>query len=126
GLAASAVSPSVDITQATINAARAMHAGHMSLLLQRSRSPRTLRFGALANTLVDVRPALPHPRSMVILNQSQCRVVEFDQRSSVHLAQPVLHVRDDRIRHEQRPSDFQKCRPLDCLHVSPEMTVLVT
>src|SRR5260370_7588744 len=49
-----------------------------------SRSPRTLRFGPLANTLVDVRPALPHSRSLSILTQSHCRALKFYHRSPVH------------------------------------------
>jgi hypothetical protein len=53
-------------------------------------------------------------------------VVKLDQSSAIHLAQAVLNVRDDGIRHKQRPVEFQQSRPLDSLNVSPQMTVLTS
>jgi len=41
------------------------------------------------------------------------------------IRQAVLHIRDGRIGHEQWPADFEECRPLDGLYVSPEMTVAI-
>src|ERR1700736_3161458 len=87
--------------------------------------PRTKGLRLLADPLVDVAPAGRHPFSMILLNQSERRVMEFDQRSTVGLSQAVLHIRDGRIGHEQRPADFEQRRPLDGLHVSPEMTVAI-
>src|ERR1700722_18628431 len=47
-----------------------------------------------------VRPALSHALLVIVRNSSECQVMKLDQRSAVFFAQPVLQVRDDRIRHE--------------------------
>src|SRR6266404_879790 len=89
------------------------------------RSPRTFRLRPLPHTLIDVPPPLRHPFSVVLQNQSKRRVMKADQCSAISLAQAVLHVRDGGIRHEQWPSDFEQRRPLDGLHHSPEVAVVV-
>jgi hypothetical protein len=49
---------------------------------------------------------------------------ERDQRSAIDFRQPVLQIRDDRHRHEQRSRNLEQRRPLDRLHVSPEVPVV--
>src|ERR1700740_859023 len=89
-----------------------------------SAIPR-IGFGASAYPIIDMGPTLVDAFSVLVLNQSQRSVVEFDQRAAVVVTQPVLQVRDYRVRHEQRPGDFQQSRVLDRLHVSPEMPVAI-
>src|SRR5215510_5244328 len=50
-------------------------------------------------------------------------MAERDQRSTVDFLEPVLQVRDDRHRHEQRSRDLEQRWPLDRLYVSPEVSV---
>src|SRR5437879_3948611 len=95
------------------------------LLSLRGRLPRAKGFRLLAYALVDLAPAGRYSFSVILVDQSKCSVLEFDQSSTVGLSQAVLHIRDDRIGHKQRPADFEECRPLDRLHVSPEMTVAI-
>src|SRR3984893_3215308 len=72
------------------------------------RSPTAPRcLCSLSQVGVSVTPALPDSFSMLILNQSKRGVMKFDQRSTSHLAQSVLHIRDDRIRHKQGAGDLQ-------------------
>src|SRR5258708_4428453 len=96
---------------------------YVLLLSLRRRWPRTRGLRLLAHPLVDVAPAGRHSFSVILLDQSERRVLELDQCSTVGLNQAVLHIRDDRIGHEQWPVDFKQCRALDGLYVSPEMTV---
>jgi len=103
-----AASLPVDITLAIINAALARHAGHIGFLLaQQSRSPRTRRFCPLPYTFMNMPPALGNSFAVLLLNQSQRRVPKLNQGSVIYFTQAVLHIGDDRIRHEQRPADFQ-------------------
>src|SRR6266849_194963 len=95
------------------------------VLLLRCGLPRKKGLRPLADALVDAAPTGRHSFSVILLNQSKRRVMELDQRSTVGLAQAVLYIRDHRIGHEQRPADFEQRRPLDGLHVSPEMTVAI-
>ena len=73
-----------------------------------------------------VRPALVHALPVVILNQTERCMMELDERSAIFLAQPVLQIGDNRIRHEQRTGKFNQRGPLDGLHVSPEMPVAIS
>src|SRR5215470_1559786 len=88
-------------------------------------SPRTASLRALAHAGVDVAPTLSHTGPVVILDQSERRVMELDQRSARFFAQPVLHVRRDRIRHKKRPVELEQRRPLDRLDVPPQIPVVV-
>src|ERR1035441_10289085 len=94
--------------------------GHAGRLLP------ALSLSPLAHARVHVGPALSHALFVIVRNKSECHVVELDQRSPIFFAQPVLQIRNHRIRHEQRSGDFDKRRPLDGLHVSPEMAVAIT
>src|SRR5579864_3973760 len=84
-----------------------------------------LPLGACLDALVDVRPSPSHAAPVLFLNQSERLVVELDHRLAALLAQPVLQVRHDRIRHEQRPGNLKQRGTLDRLHVSPQMSVAV-
>src|ERR1017187_2418290 len=68
-------------------------------------------------------PPACHPSPMIVLNQSQRRMMKLDQRPATPLTQPVLHIRNHRIRHKQRPRKLQQGRSLDRLHVSPQVPV---
>src|SRR5260370_42261815 len=103
-----------------------MHAGHIKFLFpRRTRSPRTRRLRPLPHALMDVPPALRHSFSVVIQNQSKPRVMKSEQCSAIFLAQAVLHIRYDWIGHEQRPRNLEQRWPLDGLHHSPKVAVVV-
>src|SRR5260221_331491 len=61
------------------------------------------RFRPLTKIRVHITPALRNALPMLILNHSQRRMMKLDQRPAIHLAQPILQIRHNRIRHEQRP-----------------------
>src|SRR5256885_3763431 len=106
--------------------ALAIHAGHIKYLLSRQpRSPRTRRLRPLPNAIVDMLPATCNSLAMIVLNQSEGRMPELNQRPPIHLAQAVLHVGNDRIGHKQWPRNFQQCRALDGLHISPKVAVAI-
>ena len=86
---------------------------------------RTSAFCSRPDAIEDISPAFHHTLSVGILNKPEGGVVKLDQRSAVFLAQPVLHIRDSRIGHEQRSRNFEQRRPLDGLHVSPEVSVAI-
>jgi hypothetical protein len=65
----------------------------------------------------------PHVDSLFVLDQSEGGVMELNERSAARLAQGALHVRNDRMGHEQRPCDFKQRWPPDGLHMSPEMAL---
>src|ERR1035438_6984267 len=71
----------------------------------------SLGLSSFAHALVHVRPSLPHALSLLVRNRSKRHMVKPDQRSAVFLAQPVLQIRNDRIRHEQWPRIFDQPRP---------------
>src|SRR5260370_12900487 len=122
----SAVKPPVEITLASTIVALAMHAGHITFLFpRRTRSSRTRRFRPLPYALMDKRPALRSFSSVVVQNQSKRRVMKSEQCSSIFLAQAVLHIRDHWIGHEQRPRNLEQRRPLDGLHNSPKVAIVV-
>src|ERR1700681_3344241 len=124
-LATSAVNPPDEVTPAAIAATLIKHTGHITALRKSNTSlPRLLRFRALPYHFVNMLPALPHSLAMFVRNQPQRDVVKFNQRSAIHFAQPVLQIRDRRIRHKQRPVNLQQRRPLDRLHRSPEVPVV--
>src|SRR6266513_981300 len=58
-------------------------------------------------------------------DQADRAVGELETRLGAFRRQPVLHVRNGRIRHEQRPGDFQERGRLDDLHVPPQMACVV-
>src|SRR5512135_2035801 len=84
------------------------------------------RFGTLARTLENPVPAFVHVLAMFRIHPAKPVVVELDQRATVHFAQPVLHVGRKRIGGKHWPNELKQRRPLNCLHMSPEVTVLVT
>src|ERR1035437_3629730 len=45
--------------------------------------------GVLANSFVHGSPALIHPRPMFVRNESERGVLESNQRSALHFAQPI-------------------------------------
>src|SRR6266849_2514471 len=98
---------------------------HRFLHLPDHHSPRTRRFRPLFRTRVHIPPPRRNSLTVVLLNQSQRRVSKLNQRPAIHLAEAVLHIRNDRIRHKQWARDFQKRRPFDSLHHSPEVAVPV-
>src|SRR6185369_12007944 len=81
-------------------------------------------FGSIAHARMDPAPTRGDACPVVVLYESEGRVPELDKRPSVRLAEAVLHIRDDRIGHEQRTGDFEQRRTADGLHVSPEMAVI--
>src|SRR2546430_9427544 len=86
--------------------ALAIHAGHIKYLLPRQpRSPRTRRLRPLPDTFVDVLPATCNSLAMIVLNQSQRRVPELNQRPAVHLVQ---------FRSEEHTSELQSQSNLVC------------
>src|SRR5262249_32168916 len=82
-------------------------------------------FGARASAVADVRPALADVLPDIIWNGAEGEMVKSDERAAFDFAQAVLHIRDDRIGHEQRPADLQQGGALDGLHGSPEMAVAI-
>ena len=81
--------------------------------------------GLLANTFEQRQPAGGESGSELVRHEPECRVAERDERAAVDFLQTVLHVGNDRRRHEQRPCDLEQRRPFDRLHVSPEMAVVL-
>jgi len=49
----------------------------------------------------------------------------LDQCSAWFLIQPVLHIGSDWIGHKQRSVEFKQRRPLDGLHMSPQMAIII-
>src|SRR5580704_9508892 len=96
-----------------------MHAGHM----ESSSARATL--GSCFNACVHHSPALGHAPSMLLWNHSKSLVLELDQRPAVLLAEPVLNVVGDGIRHEQGAGKLQERGPFDRLHMRPEMAVAI-
>src|SRR5262245_32638857 len=82
-------------------------------------------FRLFSNAIVERRPAAHHALPEVVGNEAKRGMPERDQRSTVDFPEPVLQVRDDRHRHEQRSRDLEQCWPLDRLNVSPEVSVVV-
>src|ERR1700722_3793968 len=80
-------------------------------------------FRPLLDPIVDVRPSLLYALSVIVLNESERRMVKLNQSSAIFFAQPILQIRDHRIRHEKGSGNFQQRWPLDGLHVSPEVSV---
>src|SRR3984893_1514050 len=95
------------------------------LLLPTSGCERSPRLRRLPHPLMHRPPPARHASPMIVLNQSQRRMMKLDQSPAIRLAQPVLHMRNHRIRHEQWPRKLQQSRPLDRLHVSPQVPVPV-
>src|SRR5262245_57785128 len=82
-------------------------------------------FGLTADALEERRPAAREAGFELVRYEAEGRVPEFDQRSAGFFLQAVLHVRDNRVRHEERSRNLEERRTLDCLHVPPEMAVVV-
>ena len=53
-------------------------------------------------------------------------MAERDERAAIDFLQPVLQVGYDGHRHEQRSVNFEQRRALDCLHVPPEMSIVIS
>src|SRR5260370_652866 len=122
----SAVNPPADVKPPAISTALPMQNGHIgSSACPRRESPRTRRFRPLPYASVHVAPPCCDSFAVVVLNQPERRVPKLDQRPACHLAQAVLHIGNGWIGHKQWPTDFQERRPLDGLHDSPEMAVVV-
>src|SRR5262245_8136391 len=98
----------------------------MSCLLG-GRGAFSLACGALRRSLgacMGVAPAAAHTRSNILGNESHSAVDESDQGSAFNRRQPVLEVQHGGERHEKRTPDLEQRRPLDRLHVAPEMPVV--
>src|SRR6266478_4525148 len=121
-LTTSAVKPPADSALPTISAALAIQNGHIT---SSPRSPQTRRLRPLPNAFMDVLPAPGYSFPVVVQNQSKRRVMKSDQRSAIYFAQAVLQIRHNRIGHEQGPRNLEQRRPLDGLHHSPEVPVVV-
>src|SRR5438552_13210216 len=108
-----AASPPVEVAPATISAESTMHSGHTASPLRSPSHPSSgaRSFSLLADAGEQMRPPFRHPFFVVIRNESKGCVPERNQRSTIYLAQPVLQIGDDRRGHEQRPADFEQCRP---------------
>ena len=63
---------------------------------------------------------------MFLRHESKSGVAEYDQRFAVGFAEAILHVRNQRIGREKRSGNFHRRRPLDGLHGSPQMAVVVS
>ena len=61
------------------------------------RGERLRSFGAQTNLIVNVVPARDHALLVVFKNHAEARVAEFDERFTILLAQPVLHVGRDGV-----------------------------
>ena len=101
-LTTTAASPPVEVTLPAINAAVVRHTGHMGLLLTcnsdgRDASLLFLGFGLFANTFVHSGPAFVHSCPVLLGNEAERHVLESDQGSTIHFAQPVLHVGNERV-----------------------------
>src|SRR5437899_4154291 len=81
--------------------------------------------GPLLDPPIDVGPSRRNAAAMLFLNHSEGSVMKPDHRLAVLFAQPVLHIRHDGVRHEQRPGDLQQRRTLDRLHVPPQVAVAI-
>src|ERR1700745_51995 len=84
-----------------------------------------LPFSPLLDPPIDVGPSRRDAAAVLFLNHSEGSVMKPDHCLTVLFAEPVLHVRHNRIRHEQRPGDLQQRRTLDRLHVSPQVAVAI-
>src|SRR5215471_18127112 len=84
----------------------------------------TAPFGAGTDALVHVAPAFLH---FVIgfHEQSESGMAELDERPARLLAETVLQIVRDRMRHEQRPAKFQQSRLLDGLNRGPIVATAV-
>src|SRR6516165_9662202 len=84
----------------------------------------TAPFCASAYALVHVAPPFLH---FVIgfHEQSESRMVELDERPARLLAETVLQIVRDRMRHEERPAKFQQSRLLDGLNGGPIVAIAV-
>src|ERR1700691_477390 len=80
--------------------------------------------GALANQLVRVGPAA-FDALVLFRNKAETGVRELDQRLAALLAEPVLDIVGNRLRHEERPAEFKQGRPLDRLHHAPAVAVAI-
>src|ERR1700688_3853384 len=82
------------------------------------------RFRPRYYAFVDVLPAVLDI-AVGFDEQAKRGVVEFDQRAARHLAQAVLQVGYDRMRHEERAADLEQGGPLDGLDRAPVVAVAV-
>src|SRR5207237_3176218 len=89
------------------------------------RLPGARSFRMLADTREQMRPPQGHSLFVIFRDEAQRRVAECNQRTVLYLAQPILQIGNDWRGHEQGPEDFEQRWPLDGLHVSPEMAVVV-
>src|SRR5262249_37384824 len=81
--------------------------------------------GLPLDPLEERRPAARESLAEGLGHEAERQVPEGDERPAVDLGEPILHVRDDRRRHEERTGDLEQRRPLDGLDMAPEMAVAV-
>src|SRR5579864_1244057 len=84
-----------------------------------------LPLGPLLDPPIDVGPSRRDAAAVLFLNHSEGSVMELDNSLAVLFAQPILHVRHNRVRHEQRPGNLQQRRTLDRLHMPPQVAVAI-
>src|ERR1700736_2675303 len=97
-LTANDANPPVVVTLATAVAAFTAHTGHIAPSpAVEVRLRRTPGFGFLLGPRKNLAPSLRHAVPVIVLDHPERHVMELDQRSAGFLAQPVLHVRHDRI-----------------------------
>ena len=117
--------PPVEPRPPTITAALATHAGHMIPSPAPPNFSANERLPRARGLIEDVAPALHDALPVFLGDEAEGFVMKFDQRSAGFLAEAVLHVRDNRVGHEQWPGKFEQRRALDGLHVGPEMPIAV-
>src|SRR6185312_7177448 len=108
--------------QASVCSACDVEASVPGALLFRMISP----FSPVTNPFENVTPAFQEAPTVLFLNYPERLVMKLDQRATFGFTQSVLKVRNYRVRHEQRSADFQQRGTLDCLHMSPEMSIVAS
>src|SRR5882724_2896782 len=71
------------------------------------------------------RPALRQLLAIAFREQADRRVAERDRGPPALFLEPVLKVRGHAERHHERSRDLEQRGPLDCLHVTPQVSVAV-
>ena len=81
------------------------------------------RLGLRFDSREEIGPAMRHTLAMFFRQPAECGVAEGDESAALLFRQSVLNVREERGGSKQRSGDFEECRPLNGLNVSPEVTV---
>src|SRR5581483_1898560 len=77
-------------------------------------------FGAIFDVGVNVGPAGFHAGTVLVENEAESGVAEFDERAAVGFRKTVLDVVGDGIGHEERAGKFDQRGALDGLHCGPD------